>query len=65
MIMKSVFSVTVNFFTVSSSRKHVCVILDPIKPHFYIEKMGFAKVYIIFLISAIKPGLGYPLELPR
>ena len=23
---------------------------DPLKPHFYIEKMGFIGVYIIFLI---------------
>ena len=25
---------------------------DPIKPHFYIVKLGFTRVYIIFLISA-------------
>ena len=25
---------------------------DPIKPHFYIVKLGFTGVYIIFLISA-------------
>ena len=25
---------------------------DPLKPHFYIVKLGFAGVYIIFLISA-------------
>ena len=41
-----------------SSRKHVYVILtpSPLKPHLYIE-MGFAGVYIIFLISAIKHKL--------
>ena len=26
--------------------------VDPIKPHFYIVKLGFTGVYIIFLISA-------------
>ena len=25
---------------------------DPLKPHFYIVKLGFTGVYIIFLISA-------------
>ena len=27
---------------------------DPLKPHLYIEKLGFTGVYIIFLISAQK-----------
>ena len=27
---------------------------DPLKPHFYIVKLGFTGVYIIFLISAEK-----------
>ena len=27
---------------------------DPLKPHFYIVKLGFTGVYIIFLISAKK-----------
>ena len=26
--------------------------IDPLKPHFYIVKLGFTGVYIIFLISA-------------
>ena len=30
---------------------------DPLKPHFYIVKLGFAGVYIIFLISAKKHRL--------
>ena len=30
---------------------------DPLKPHFYIVKMGFTGVYIIFLISAQKQRL--------
>ena len=36
---------------------------DPLKPHFYIEKVGFTGVYIIFLISAQKIDCG--LEPPR
>ena len=34
------------------SRKHAYIILTPLNPHFYIVKLGFAGVYIIFLISA-------------
>ena len=30
---------------------------DPLKPHFYIVKLGFIGVYIIFLISARKHRL--------
>ena len=30
---------------------------DPLKPHFYIVKLGFPGVYIIFLISAQKHRL--------
>ena len=32
-------------------------IIDPLKPHFYIVKMGFTGVYIIFLSSAQKHRL--------
>ena len=39
--------------------------IDPLKPHFYIVKLGFTGVYIIFLISAQKHGLWYSLEPPR
>ena len=38
---------------------------DPLKPHFYIVKLGFAGVYIIFLISAQNIDCGYSLEPPR
>ena len=38
---------------------------DPLKPHFYIVKLGFTVVYIIFLISAQKHRLWYSLEPPR
>ena len=30
---------------------------DPLKPHFYIVKLGFTRVYIIFVISAQKHRL--------
>ena len=35
---------------------------DPLKPHFYIVKLGFTRVYIIFLISAQNIDCGYSLE---
>ena len=38
---------------------------DPLKPHFYIVKLGFTAVYIIFLISAQNIDCGYSLEPPR
>ena len=38
---------------------------DPLKPHFYIVKLGFTEVYIIFLISAQNIDCGYSLEPPR
>ena len=38
---------------------------DPLKPHFYIVKLEFTGVYIIFLISAQIHRFGYSLEPPR
>ena len=38
---------------------------DPLKPHFYIVKLGFTGVYIIFLISAQNIDCGYSIEPPR
>ena len=38
---------------------------DPHKPHFYIVKLGFTGVYIIFLISGQNIDCGYTLELPH
>ena len=38
---------------------------DPLKPHFYIVKLGFTGVYIILLISAQYIDCGYSLEPPR
>ena len=37
---------------------------DPLKPHFYIVKLGFTGVYIIFLIFARKHECEYSLEPP-
>ena len=36
---------------------------DPLEPHFYIVKLGFTGVYIIFLLKNI--DCGYSLEPPR
>ena len=38
---------------------------DPLKPHFYIVKLGLTGVYIIFLISAQNINCGYSLEPPH
>ena len=38
---------------------------DTLKPHFYIVKLGFTGVYIIFLISTQKHRLLYSLEPPH
>ena len=37
---------------------------DPLKPHFYMVKVGFTGVHIIFLISAQNIDCGYALEPP-
>ena len=38
---------------------------DPLEPHFYIVKLEFTGVCIIFLISAQNIDFGYSLEPPR
>ena len=38
---------------------------DPFKPHFYVVKLGFTGVYIIFLSSAQNIDCRYLLELPH
>ena len=38
---------------------------DPLQPHFYIVKLGFTGVYIIFLISAQNIDCRYSLEPPH
>ena len=47
---------------------HVCTYInfDPLKPHFYIVKLGFTGVYIIFFYFCSKNRDGvYSLESPR
>ena len=39
--------------------------IDPHKPHFYIVKLGFTGVYIIFLFLLKNIDCGYSLEPPR
>ena len=52
---KSKFS---SYFIVYMSITKTCLYnFDPLKPHFYIVKLGFTGVYIIFLISAQKHRL--------
>ena len=43
--------------TVNDITKTCLYNFDPRKPHFYIVKLGFTGVYIIFLISAQKHRL--------
>ena len=38
---------------------------DPLKPQFYIVKLGFTGVYVIFLILLKNMDCGYSLEPPR
>ena len=38
---------------------------DPLQPHFYIVKLGFTGVDIIFSYFAKNIDCGYPLEPPR
>ena len=38
---------------------------DPLKPHFYIVKLGLTGVYFNFLISAQKHRLDYSLQPPH
>ena len=44
--------------------KHAYIILTTL-PHFYIVKLGFTGVCIIFLISVQNIDCGYSLEPPR
>ena len=53
------------FITRNSITKTCLYNFDPLKPHFYIGKLGFTGVEIIFLISAQNIDCGYSLELPR
>ena len=37
----------------------------PLKPHFYIAKLGYAGVYLVFLFLLQNIDCGYSLEPPR
>ena len=50
--------------TFTSITKTCLYNIDHLKPHFYIVRLGFTGVYIIFLISAQNIDCGYSLELP-
>ena len=51
-----------NFFT---SGKHIRAICTPLKPHFYIAKLGYAGIYLFFLFLLQNIDCGYSLEPPR
>ena len=38
--------------------------VDPLKPHFYIAKLGYAGVYLFFLFLLQNIDCGYSLEAP-
>ena len=48
-----------SLFSVNVITKTCLYQIDPLKPHFYIVKLGFTGVYIIFLISAQNIDCGY------
>ena len=54
-----------NYFCGVSITKTCLYNFDPLKPQFYIVKLGFTRVYIIFLIFAQIIDCGYSLESPR
>ena len=61
------FSIYLNrhVFVTNNIRETCLYNFDPLKPHFYIVKLGFTGVYIIFHISAQNIDCGYSLEPPR
>ena len=61
-MMQSKSTVPVRSSTITKTYLHN---FDPLKPHFYIVKLGFTGLYISFLISVQKHRLWYSLEPPR
>ena len=53
------------FGSVESVTKTCLYNFDSHKPHFYLVKLGFTGVYLIFLIFAQHIDCGYSLEPPR
>ena len=48
-----------------TSGKHIREMYTPLIPHYYIEKLGYAGVYLFFLFLLQNIDCGYSLELPR
>ena len=59
---RSAFAVLLWNHGITKTRLHN---FDPLKPHFYIVKLGFIGVYIIFIILLKNIVCGYLLEPPR
>ena len=59
------------FFTYFHNAYIICIRktcpcnIYPLKPHFYIEKLGYAGVYLFFLFLLQNIDCGYSLELLR
>ena len=52
-------------WSITVHHENMPINFDPLKPHYYIVKLGFAGVFIIFVISAENIDCGYSLEPPR
>ena len=53
----------VDFYPVSATITKTCLYnFYPLKPHFYLVKLGFTGIYVIFLISPQSIECGYSLE---
>ena len=65
LILNSFYNTSIAVCTQFRITKTCLYNFDPLEPHFYIEKLGFTGVYIIFLISAQNIDCGYSLEPPH
>ena len=54
-----------DFFNFQNIRKTCPCNQYPLKPHFYIVKLGYAGVYLFFLFLLQNIDCGYSLEPPR
>ena len=63
--MINIFAGYISFWSHKAALAHNITKTDPLKPHFYIVKLGFAGVYIIFLFLLENRDCGYSLEPPR
>ena len=62
---KNSFYISANTMQLLPITKTCLYNFDPLKPHFYIVKLGFTGVYIIFLFLLKNIDCGYSLEPPR